>query len=355
MSMRLLGIKRSMDVAAYVNNKSILVTILIFSLLAYFPLNIKFQNICINGTKDINITQDTVWEPGIYTCNNVQITNGTTLTFNGAVVLNATTLVIDPGAALSADGTGHPAGEGPGGGGASASGGSGGSYGGRGAASFSVPAGGPPYGSATVPVDLGSGGGGRGCSVGTITNGGGPGGGAIQLTISGTLTLNGRISADGSDSLVVCDNRSAGGSGGSGYITTENLTGSGTIHSNGGQSGPSGGGGGGGGRIAIYFEASTFTGTAEANGGQESSETAKRVPSVSSIRSTMISVQALPGVSRPTIALLPSIGLVITDSVDPFPHRSWSLRSANSPANYRRIVCRSDAPLDTLAHGTFSP
>jgi hypothetical protein len=34
------------------------------------------------------------------------------------------------------------------------------------------------------------------------------------------------------------------------------------------------------------------------------------------------------------------ITLVITDSVDPSPHRSWSLKSANSPANSRRIAGR---------------
>jgi hypothetical protein len=79
---------------------------------------------------------------------------------------------------------------------------------------------------------------------------GGAGGGAIKLTVSGTLTNNGIISANGQGPGST-NNQASGGSGGSLLIQTATLTGSGTIQANGGAGYYAGGGGGG--RIALYY------------------------------------------------------------------------------------------------------
>ena len=66
-----------------------------------------------------------------------------------------------------------------------------------------------------------------------------------------------------------------GGSGGSVYIRTGTLTGSGTIRANGGNGGTGNyadSGGGSGGRIAIHYTADEFSGTVEAKGGTDNYE-----------------------------------------------------------------------------------
>jgi len=96
------------------------------------------------------------------------------------------------------------------------------------------------YGSVTNPVNLGSG------AASQI------GGGAIILTIGGALTVDGMINANGEGEPV--EELTGGGSGGSVYIGTATISGSGTISANGGE-GESGnaGGGGGGGRVAVHL------------------------------------------------------------------------------------------------------
>ncbi len=112
------------------------------------------------------------------------------------------------------------------------------------------------YGSATQPVTLGSGG-------GDYNNTAGVGGGAVKLTVSGTTTVNGIISVNGSRGLTSGNHGSGGGSGGSIWIDTNILNGSGDLQADGGAgsvetySGDSGGGGGG--RIALYYSSSSFT------------------------------------------------------------------------------------------------
>ena len=95
------------------------------------------------------------------------------------------------------------------------------------------------YGSVTEPVSLGSGG----------THG--PGGGAIKLVVSGTLTLDGTINANAGNVA----SHQAPGAGGSIWIETKRLTGTGAITADGGNTG---GGywaaGGGGGRVAVYHD-----------------------------------------------------------------------------------------------------
>src|SRR2546425_720597 len=73
----------------------------------------------------------------------------------------------------------------------------GGSYGGYGAVGGTA-AGGNPYGSASEFLSMGSGGGlGLGNSYPYPQIPGGSGGGLIRMYVTGTLALDGRISADG--------------------------------------------------------------------------------------------------------------------------------------------------------------
>ena len=90
------------------------------------------------------------------------------------------------------------------------------------------------------------------------------GGGAVWMKVAGTLTLNGKITANGNDAIY---DRSGGGSGGSIWISTRKFDGSGFITANGGAGEPFDGGGGGGGRIAIYSRTNNFPGPIVAFGG----------------------------------------------------------------------------------------
>ena len=150
----------------------------------------------------------------------VASTSSQTVTVTG----NAT---IDAGGAISVDGTGSGASSGIGAG-ATYSGSikGGGGHGGFGAAN---PSGyGGAYGSIQSPVTAGSGGGnGSGSSIAPR---GGAGGGALRLAVTGTLAVNGSVSANGKNG----DVNSGGGSGGSLWITAGTLAGSGTISANGG-------------------------------------------------------------------------------------------------------------------------
>ncbi|GEM_PF-3174744 len=203
--------------------------------------------------QDITVNVNTIWEAGEYTYDNVSVVNGATLTFNGKVTLNADSLTIDAGSAISADGKGYAANQGPGAGGWP---GGGGSYGGRGAGNTNS-----PYGSSKEPVDLGSGG---GNNYGGIYAGyGSAGGGAVILKISGSLVVNGKISANGIDVA----GPGGAGSGGSIYVITNHFEGTGTIIAKGGLNNTGERNpvrnikSGGGGRIAIYFSQSSFAGS----------------------------------------------------------------------------------------------
>jgi hypothetical protein len=155
------------------------------------------------------------------------------------------------GGAISADGAGTapgPAGfpTGSGGGGHAGTGGSG----------FGGP-GGNTSGNATSPTSQG----GRG---GFTSTPGPNGGGALHLAANGLLTLNGRISANGTS---ISSNNAGGGAGGSVWLSLGGLTGSGLISADGGNGNSPAGGGGGGGRIALTFTSNSFAGTLSAKGG----------------------------------------------------------------------------------------
>lgn len=171
-------------------------------------------------------------------------------------------LTVGPSGSINTDARGYVQNQGPGTGTVSGANSAGASYGGLGGAPSGTAAG-PIYGSTSSPVDLGSG--------GASTNGaGGSGGGAVILTVSGTSTINGTITANASaGSGPCCSNSGSGGSGGSIYITTQSFGGAGSLSANGANGGSwnASWGSGGGGRIAIRAAAITSNVSRSVNGG----------------------------------------------------------------------------------------
>ena len=135
------------------------------------------------------------------------------------------------------DGTGLPGGKGKGGGTTINFIGMGAGYGGQGGGSNP----GKAYGSVYSPKDLGSGGG-HGSGVG------GSGGGYLMWVVGRHLEVNGLVTAKGLSGL---GTNAGGGSGGSIFIETTNMTGHGELNVEGGI-GSGMGGCGAGGRIAIH-------------------------------------------------------------------------------------------------------
>jgi hypothetical protein len=233
----------------------------------------------------------TITSGGSFTFGVLQITTNSTLllvpynngdtdyTNDSHFVLNATTVTIEASGVISADGLGYPSpakpmsatdnvnGLGPGGGGGVPFGGvghaAGGGHGGTGGnGQYATTVGGAAYGSDTAPVELGSSGGYGGANCWGNEGRAGSGGGAIRLVVSGTLTVDGRLSANGTAVNLSCG---GGGSGGSLWITTGAIAGGGVIQANGANASA---GGGGGGRIAIYYGGAFPAGlTVQANGG----------------------------------------------------------------------------------------
>lgn len=167
---------------------------------------------------------------------------------NLAITVTGNALVESTGL-ITADGLGYPSATGPG---AGQSGGDagGGGHGGNGASSFGGALGGLSYGFDFAPVDMGSGGG-RDSGTSSTSADGGKGGGLIRLSVLGTLTVDGLITANGTaNSTAGFD--TGGGAGGSVWIDAETLEGAGLISANGGSGGTTRAGSGAGGRIAIY-------------------------------------------------------------------------------------------------------
>ena len=97
------------------------------------------------------------------------------------------------------------------------------------------------YDSVLAPWMPGSGAGGRG----------GTGGGVVWLAVTGSATVDGTITANGSGW-----EHFGSGAGGSLYLSCASLAGTGTLRANGGDAGEFGGGGGG--RIAVVLSAGDF-------------------------------------------------------------------------------------------------
>ncbi|MBL8990250.1 MAG: hypothetical protein JNJ48_01580, partial [Phycisphaerae bacterium] len=172
-------------------------------------------------------------------------------------------VTVQVGGAISADARGFAPESGPAPGASSGGSAAGGGHGGAGGNSSVGALGGGTYGSVVAPVTLGSGGGRDTDCCGYRAPG--RGGGAIRLTASGTVTIEGRASVEGGDAPVV---ESGGGAGGSLWITCGALAGAGVISADGGDGAPvTQGGGGGGGRIAVQYGSSSFTGVMTSTGG----------------------------------------------------------------------------------------
>ncbi|MFA5841283.1 MAG: immunoglobulin-like domain-containing protein [Candidatus Paceibacterota bacterium] len=252
------------------------------------------------------IDKDTTLAAGEYNYDNLVITNNAVLTLEGdslstnafkGVKINAINIIIDVGASISADQKGY----GPGSGQGTSSGDStGASYGGYSVAGDTNST---IYGSATKPTDLGSG-------------GNSYGGGAVHIVVSETFTDNGIISADGNTSS----------SGGSIYITTKNMTGSGVMHANGGGLFASGyfKSPGGGGRIALYYQTSSFDGKIEAKGG----------------------CGQYDGMTM-TCAENGTIGIFDESSNDLYVNNSWRFQKNDSPLNFNNINISNGAKVSS--------
>lgn len=223
---------------------------------------------------ELVITNDTTLPGGTYTYDAIRVQAGATLTLqsDAAAGLGATLKVgdlqVEAGGAIRANGKGfgQNAGSGAGPQGNYRVGGGGGGhagYGGGGTGSYGSVGGGGTYGSALEPSGFGSGGGSYGNAAG------GTGGGLITIEATGTVTIDGVISANGTNGGVDSYYYAAGGgSGGTIVVIGAAVLGTGTIQAiggNGGMASYAQGGGGSGGRIMIRRLAAGLT--VQASGG----------------------------------------------------------------------------------------
>jgi len=255
------------------------------------------------------------------------------------VMGNAT---VQSNASISADGRGYAgAARGPGAGQTGSNGdGSGAGYGGQGGASASGAPGGATYGSSQEPTDWGSAGGFPYGYAPDLSQGGG----AIILNVTGTLTVNGSLTANGMPALF---EGAGGGAGGSIWLTASALTGNGVITANGGAGEPTTGGGGGGGRIALYSGTDTFSGSVAALGATGASPGQNGTLFQSTLPATQVVSQAPSGViftgtnsvtlffnSPLAWAALDSANLTVVGPAGPLP----SVTAAVSTADSRQLA-----------------
>lgn len=263
------------------------------------------------------------------------------LTVSGDVYIGTNSMI-------SADGKGYSGTNGGPGAGSKTSqtGGSGAGYGGNGGASASGLAGGIAYGSAEQPTDLGS----RGGLFPILTNSS-QGGGAIRLQITGTLNLNGKISANGNSASA---ESAGGGAGGSIWISTHAFTGTGGLGANGGDGDPEEGGGGGGGRIALYSGMNFFSGGVSAYGGLG----ANRGNNGSLIMAELPPLQIVA--QSPTNTTFSSVGIVdvaFSSAVDPnsISNTSVTLQTPSGLLSPPNLLFQRVSPTDyQLTFGPFN-
>jgi len=204
----------------------------------------------------------TNWD-SVLTATNVQILSGATVTLPAAftnwdtannIFFSCVDFSLHSGAVINADGGGFSggtyniqiAGYGPGGG---TSARHGGGHGGAGGTQSTPAAGGVTNGQIEAPINPGSGGARE--QLGGSGNPG-AGGGAVRIAASGTVVINGTITANGQNAGGYSGN--AGGSGGSIFITCQTFASSnGILRANGGNDAGSAGAGGGG-RIAVIYD-----------------------------------------------------------------------------------------------------
>ena len=133
---------------------------------------------------------------------------------------------------------------------------SGAGHGGGGGRGFGQPLTGHPHGSYAAPTSFGDDGG-----RSAFPFAGGRGAGRLRLLVADRLTIDGTLSANGG---AWRSSGAGGGSGGSVFVRTLYVDGSGVVEAAGGagcspQSLPHGGGGAGG-RIALYYVHNFFVG-----------------------------------------------------------------------------------------------
>jgi len=230
--------------------------------------------------------------------NLISVTGNSMITVVKEKILSLTipNLTIESGSSISVDKKGYKVGSGT-----VIVNRAGGSYGGNGQQNSDN----ATYGSAVKPIDLGSGG-----VSGHI------GGGAIRLVVTDTILNDGIISAGG-------DRNSSGGSI---YLTAKNLEGSGTFRANGGGHylGSVIYGAGGGGRVALHYESSSFSGTAEAKGGCGSTN----------------------GYS-PDCGENGTVGFFDTTNNDLLVNTYWQFLNTDSPFNFNNIYISNGAKVKT--------
>ena len=192
---------------------------------------------------------------------NVQVRNGAILTHvtntasaspwteTARVDIECADFLLETGGTLFADGRGYTnyAGPGRGGNGNGSGGGGHGGWGGRGRLNTDG-AGGGMYGLTNAPVSPGSGGGYNTFGTAGVT----PGGGAIRIMATGSVTINGTVTANGRTG----GSLNGGGAGGSIYMSCVSFGGNtnGILQANGGDGKVTSAGGGGGGRIAVDYQ-----------------------------------------------------------------------------------------------------
>jgi hypothetical protein len=194
------------------------------------------ENYTVNG--DLVIPSGSILSVQPY--NSTGIDNGTGVQIS--VIGNVT---VESGGTIWGDGGGFERGKGSGAGGSS----QGGTHAGSGGSNSDA-----VYGSESSPLSLGSGG------------DEGDGGGAIKVISSGFILINGNVTMNGRDSTY--SSEYAGGAGGSVWLDTNNISGSGLIGASGGSSGRAGGGAG---RIALYAPTIEFSGIINNIGGNHTS------------------------------------------------------------------------------------
>jgi hypothetical protein len=262
------------------------------------PVNVTDYDLTISGGAIMAVSGNSMLTGGPH---NLLIGSNSfvTLSSSGTLSLNLTSnLTIAPTGGVVVDGKGEPSGQEIGGGKTLGQNGGGGGFGGPGGAGAGGAPGGVTYGSAQQPSSSGSAGGVAVMGDPNLSQGGG----VIKLDVSGTLTINGSVSANGDAGFFP---GAGGGAGGSVWLTAGTLSGQGVISANGGAGQGEVGGGGGGGRIAIYSGTNVFSGVTSATGGTGFANGQSGTIYVSTNGSFVV----LP----PSVALVPQVGLSTTN------------------------------------------
>ncbi|MDB4969860.1 MAG: Endoglucanase [Myxococcales bacterium] len=213
----------------------------------------------------LTISADTVMEGTVVVAGAVEVMANAKLITNTGLIIRARTITVDQGGALMA----NPSGSGTLGDGTSSNsyGGCGGGYGAAGGqpaiAGYCTL--GPLFGSATDSAVARGGKGGNGYAGAN----GGLGGGVLQLIASDSISIAGRVSADGAPGASIVSGQNGGGGGGAGggiLVAADNVSiaGTGIISAAGGQPGTGYnanylGGAGAVGRVKIVYGSSVAT------------------------------------------------------------------------------------------------